>query len=118
MTIKPKTVNYRHVEFEPSDGDHLQNLLLRRLDTPGVGVDFPLTGASDSPHHVLSVWQRRKGVLCGELLRFERDRDVPLVDVDPKTGVVWTGAAPPVDKNGTRRHFADSSLYFALNTAS
>jgi hypothetical protein len=114
MILKPKVVNYRRVEFEPPQGDHLQNLLLRKLNTSGVNVDYCLTGASDSPHHVLSKWQKRKGTLCGELLRFERDRDVPLVDVDSTSGNVWTGAAPPVDTNGTRRNFADSSLYFAL----
>jgi hypothetical protein len=114
MTLKPRTINYRKVEFEPSGGDHLQNLLKRRLATPGVVVDMSLTNAADSPHHVLSTFQSRRGAACGELLRFERGRDVPLVDVDARTGTVWTGAAPPVDSNGTRRHFAESSLYFGL----
>jgi hypothetical protein len=114
MISKPKTVNYRRVEFEPAPGDHLQDLLAQRLATPGAGVDYSLTNAADSPHHVLSKWQTRKAILCGEFLRFERGRDVPLVDVDTSTGSVWTGAAPPVDKNGTRRNFAESSLYFAV----
>jgi hypothetical protein len=114
MISKPKTINYRRVEFEPAPGDHLQNLLARRLSTPGVGLDYSLTNAGDSPHHVLSKRQTRKGILCGELLRFERGRDVPLVDVDSSTGTVWSGAAPPVDSNGTRRNFAESSLYFAI----
>jgi hypothetical protein len=113
MTPKPKTVNYRRVEFEPAPGEHLQALLKRRLSTPGVGFDYSLTNAADSPHHVLSRFQTRQGILCGELLRFERGRDIPLVDVDLK-GAVWTGAAPPVDSSGTRRNFADSSLYFAV----
>jgi hypothetical protein len=114
MTPKPRTINYRRVVFEPPAGDHLQALLARRLATPAVGLDYSLTNASDSPHHVLSKWQTRRGILCGELLRFERGRDVPLVDVDVATGAIWTGAAPPVDSNGTRRNFADASLYFAI----
>ena len=42
MPLKPKTINYRQIEFEPAAGDDLQALLAQRLTTPGAGVALAL----------------------------------------------------------------------------
>ena len=42
MPLKPKTINYRKIEFEPPAGDDLQALLAQRLTIPGAGVALAL----------------------------------------------------------------------------
>ena len=71
MPLKPKTINYRQIEFEPAAGDDLQALLAQRLTTPGAGVALALAWSLHFDDLLFARWNevclRKAGVSSPKL---------------------------------------------------
>ena len=118
MNPKPRTANYRRCYItdgqtaDASGGQTLQQALvsasksvqqpwLRRL---GVGVEA---------YQLLTWLVSKNSCLCGELVFYEHNRKIPLVDFE-KDGSTWQAAIYPKDATGRNRNFQEQSLVFAV----
>lgn len=118
MGERQKTAQYRRACLadgqgkDASTGATLQELIERAVEVVGKPHKRAL-GMDGSSHQLLTEFSHRNSCFCGELVAYEDDRKIPLVDVTPD-GAIWQGAIPPRDTQGTPRKFQEQSLYFAV----
>lgn len=62
---------------------------------------------------LLAYLVNKQSCLCGTLILSEKNKSIPLVDVEPN-GITWEGASLPKDDKGILRRLQEQTLYFAI----
>ena len=118
MALKERTANYRRCFLtdgegkDASDGQTLQSALEYAM----THVPQPWRrslGISGSFCHLLTERASRHSCLCGEIVFYDTERMIPLVDID-KSGATWRGIISPKDAEGIPRKFQEQALFFAI----
>jgi hypothetical protein len=63
--------------------------------------------------HLLAHLVHKQSCLCGTLVLSEKNKSIPLIDVEPN-GNTWEGVTLPKDKEGILRRLQEQALYFAI----
>ncbi len=118
MSEKPKTVHYRKCiltdgqNCDASDGKNLQQLI--REATKSLKQPWRRkVGVSGNENQLLTASTTKNGCICGELVYYEQDRHIPLVDVE-SDGRTWQQVVVPNDSSGRRRNLQETAFYFAV----
>jgi len=111
---KPKTLHYRRATFLQGNND-LQSVLKKALKKKkNVGQRLENLSSEDHTHRFINRNRNQLGMLFGSLVVYAEGTNHPLVTIETeKTELDIEQIAPP-SKDGKRREFLDSILYFGV----
>lgn len=111
---KPKTIHYRRATFLQGNND-LQSVLNKALGKlKNVGQRLEDLSAEDQSHRFINRNVRQLGMLFGSLMVYAEGTNRPLVTIETDKPELNVEQIAPPSKDGKRREFLDSILYFGI----
>lgn len=116
MDKRKKTIRYRRcVIDEKIDGEAGQKTLQDLLSDAFDNLTKPIIrklGTGAVTYQALTWLKPRQQCICGEVVYYEPNKRVPLVDFVGED--TWQGAAVPKDEEGNKRNLQEHHILFAI----
>jgi len=111
---KPKTLHYRRATFLQGNND-LQSVLKKALKKKkNVGQRLENLSSEDHSHRFINRNRNQLGMLFGSLVVYAEGNNRPLVTIETEKPELDIEQIAPPSKDGKRREFLDSILYFGV----